>query len=922
MKRRREACRPATVAVASTAPARVKPDMARRVRILHLEDVPRDAEVVRGRLDSGGIPCDILVTDTRAGFEAALARDPFDLIICDYNLPGYDGVTALHQAQAVQPNVPVILLSGTVGEDVAIQCLQVGATDYLLKDRLDRLVPAVWRAMQDAESRLTRKRTEVALAQSEGRKAAILESVLDAIITMDAGGVVIEFNAAAERTFGYTKAEAIGRPLADLIIPPALRDAHNVGLARYLTTSVGPLVGKVVEVTAVRSDGSEIPVELAITVTHCEPDPIFTGVLRDITARRQAQTAVRGERDRAQRYLDAPEVILLALDMEGRITLANRYACALLGWPRDELIGRDWIDTCLPARIRDDLRKRLLSFRGGDVSIVENPVLTRSGEERLIEWRNTLQLDEAGQVIGTFSSGSDITERTAAVEALRTAEERTRFALQGANVGIWDMDCTTGNVRWSEILEVQYGLQPGTFRGTYEAFVESVHPDDRESLQETVGKAMKAGTDFSVLNRSACPGGTARWLSGAGRFVLDEDGQPLRGVGISLDVTDRRMLEEQYQQAQKMEAIGQLAGGVAHDFNNLLTVILGNCELALDCAGLDRQCRTDIEEIQKAGSSGAALTRHLLAFSRKEIVEPALLDLTVVVGDMQGMLERLIREDVRIVLRLPAGLARIIGDRGQIEQIVLNLAVNARDAMPDGGTLTIETANAELDEAYARTHFPVTPGSYVILTVADTGCGIAPDVQARMFEPFFTTKAAGTGTGLGLATVHGIVARNGGSVTVQSEIGRGTTFTLYFRPAAGSESGAEPAPPGPRRRGGSETVLVVEDAEALRLLTTRMLQRRGYTVLVADNAAHALRLVEENPSIDVLLTDVVMPGTSGPELTKRLVERWPALKVIYMSGYTDETIIHHGVLNAGIAFLQKPFSSEALERKIREVLDE
>jgi two-component system, cell cycle sensor histidine kinase and response regulator CckA len=493
----------------------------------------------------------------------------------------------------------------------------------------------------------------------------------------------------------------------------------------------------------------------------------------EILERKRAESALRHERDRAQRYLDTAEVILLALDMEGRITRVNRYACAVLGWTADELLGRDWVETCIPAGIRDAVRAAFHNLIGGDLSVAENPVLTRSGEERLIAWRNRLLRDDAGHVIGTFSSGADITERHRALEALRTAEERMRFALEAASVGIWDRDFTTGVLRWSEILESQHGLQPGTFGGTLEAFVERIHPQDRVVLSETMAKANRSGADFSLYYRTIWPDGTVRWLSGAGRVHLDEHGEPVRGVGISQDVTERHTLEEQYQQAQKMEAIGRLAGGVAHDFNNLLTVILGYCELLLaDLDPADAR-QTDMAEIQKAGMRAAALTRQLLAFSRKEIIEPTLLDLNVVVTDMRAMLGRLIREDVKIVLSLRPELAPVKADRGQVEQIVMNLSVNAWDAMPSGGTLTIETANVELDEHYARTHLSVKPGPYVALTVTDTGTGMTPQVQDRLFEPFFTTKGPGKGTGLGLATVHGVVTRSGGSVGVYSEDPRG-----------------------------------------------------------------------------------------------------------------------------------------------------
>ncbi|HEX9084392.1 MAG TPA: ATP-binding protein, partial [Gemmatimonadaceae bacterium] len=423
------------------------------------------------------------------------------------------------------------------------------------------------------------------------------------------------------------------------------------------------------------------------------------------------------------------------------------------------------------------------------------------------------------------------------------------------------------------------------------------------------------------LNRSLWPDGSVRWLSGAGRILLGENAEPVRGVGISQDVTERHTLEEQFQQAQKMEAIGRLAGGVAHDFNNLLTAILGYCELLLTDSAPDDQRRPDIAEIQKAGRSAAELTRQLLAFSRKQIIEPTLLDLNEIVAGLRPMLGRLIGEDITVQLGLVPGRALVKADRGQLEQVIMNLVVNARDAMPNGGTLTIETANVELDESYAKTRVSVKSGEYVMLTVSDTGTGMTPEIQARLFEPFFSTKEVGKGTGLGLATVHGAVARSGGFVNVYSEVGMGTSFKVYLPRADATEIVVDAPAPVTRSPDKTQTVLVVEDAEGLRELTRRLLEKLGYVVLVAANAGEALRRFEENPAIDVLLTDVVMPGASGPELSRQLVQRRPGLKVIYMSGYTDEAIVHHGVLDPGIALLNKPFTSEALGRKIREVLD-
>jgi two-component system, cell cycle sensor histidine kinase and response regulator CckA len=632
-------------------------------------------------------------------------------------------------------------------------------------------------------------------------------------------------------------------------------------------------------------------------------------------------TDLQQERDRAQRYLDTAGVILLALDEAGRITLVNRYACSTLGWTAEELLGRDWMQTCVPARLWNVLQDKFRDLIRGDLPLHENPIVTRSGEERLIEWRNTVVRDDTGRITGSLSSGTDVTERTVAVEALRVAEERMRFALQNANVGIWDLDYATGAARWSEILESQFGLRPGTFGGTFQAFVDLVHPDDRKSVVETLTNAMRSGDDFSYAHRAIRADGSTRWLRGSGRMLLSEQGQPVRGLGIYQDVTERRMLEAQNEQLQKMEAVGRLAAGVAHDFNNLLTVILGLSDLLLADLGSDAPHRADIAEIHKAGTRGASLTKQLLAFSRKQIIEPTILDLNAVIAGMEVMLGRLIGEDVELVLALRPDVAPVSADRGQIEQVVMNLAVNARDAMPKGGTLTIAADNVELDEHYGNAHLAVKPGLYVRLTVTDTGTGMTPQVQARLFEPFFTTKELGKGTGLGMATVYGIVTRSGGSIGVYSELGSGTAFKVYFPRADATQMVVDSPAPVARPHAGTHTVMLVEDEEGLRELARRLLKRLGYTVIVAADASEALQLFEANPSIDILLTDVIMPGASGPELTRQLVEQRPALRVIYMSGYTEDAIARHGGIKPGTAFLNKPFTSEALGAKIRDVLE-
>ena len=378
----------------------------------------------------------------------------------------------------------------------------------------------------------------------------------------------------------------------------------------------------------------------------------------------------------------------------------------------------------------------------------------------------------------------------------------------------------------------------------------------------------------------------------------------------------------QLEQAQKMDAIGRLAGGVAHDFNNLLTVILGRTDIILRQLKTEDPIRRGIELIQRTAGRAAELTRQLLAFSRKQVLEAVVLDLGAVTVDMKEMLARLIGEDIALVTTIAPGLGRVKADRGQIEQVVMNLAVNARDAMPKGGHLIVETDNVELDDEYVRRHMGARPGPYVMLAVSDTGVGMAREHQRHIFEPFFTTKEQGKGTGLGLATVYGIVKQSGGYIEVDSEPGRGTTFRIYLPRVDAAESAADRAARPAAPAGGTETILLVEDEEGVRELARDILRASGYTVLEARNGPEALLLGERHQGpLDLLLTDVVMPRMSGRELAERMGPLRPDLSVLYMSGYTDDAVIRHGVLGADTAFLQKPFTPAALVQRVRETLD-
>jgi two-component system, cell cycle sensor histidine kinase and response regulator CckA len=522
---------------------------------------------------------------------------------------------------------------------------------------------------------------------------------------------------------------------------------------------------------------------------------------------------------------------------------------------------------------------------------------------------------------------ADATERVRAETALRESAERLRLVMRASNDAVYDWDVPSGHVHWTGGEIFGYGTAEQDYEiGWWEA---RVHPDDRARVEATLeaavaGSAESWTEEYHFLRAD----GMYAAVLDRGLIVRGLDGQPVRMIGCMADLTERRRLEDQLRQSQKMEAVGRLAGGVAHDFNNVLTVVKSFSEFLLeDLDKLDPR-RSDVEEIAKAADRAAALTRKLLAFSRKQVMRPEPLDLNSVVVGMEKMLQRLIGEDVRIATVLDPDLLAVEADPSSIEQAILNLAVNARDAMPDGGTLTIRTKNETLDKTDAA--WAIRPGHYAMLSVSDTGHGMDATTQARVFEPFFTTKPQGQGTGLGLAMVYGIVKQSGGHVWVESKPDQGTTFTVYLpQPAeldtatalrAAPRSAGDPRPAG--TQAGGETILVVDDEEAVRSSTRRALERAGYTVIPATDGADALRLfTEHDGAVDMVITDVVMPGLGGRELVGRLKIMSPELPVLFLSGYTEEGVRNQGVLEPGAAYLEKPFTSENLLHKVREVLE-
>ncbi|MCE9573076.1 MAG: response regulator [Deltaproteobacteria bacterium] len=644
-------------------------------RVLLVEDSPTDAKLVVHELRRGGRVVEFERVDTAAAMREALARSPWDVVLSDWSMPTFTAPAARAILREQGLDLPFIIVSGTIGEETAVEAMRAGADDFVLKDKLARLTPAIERGLRECAERAARHAAEAALRTSEARFRRLADSGIIGILTSDVNGVILEANGAYLDLLGFTRDDlASGALHWEALTPPEYAQIAERSLRQLQVTGVATPW----EMETFRKDGTRVPVLVGAAM------------------------------------LEFPNIIAFVADLTER--------------------------------------KRA----------------------------------EAGRI--------------AAEESLRKSEEQLRHA-------------------------------------------------------------------------------------------------------------------------QKMEAVGRLAGGVAHDFNNVLTVIMGYGDLILADLKQTDPLREDIEAIQTAAARAGRLTHQLLMFSRQQPMEAKVVDLNDVLVDMDRMLQRILGEDVELVAVPPKTSGRVRVDPSHIEQVILNLVVNARDAMPTGGKLTIETANVELDEAYARAHLPAVAGPHVMLAVTDTGCGMDAETQARIFEPFFTTKGQGHGTGLGLSTVFGIVQQSGGSIWVYSEPGQGTSFKVYL-PRVDAEVDTATAEPAPTTLRGDETILLVEDEAQVRAIVLNILRRQGYHVLVAQHAGEALLLAERHAgAIDLLLTDVVMPHMGGPELATRLAGLQPAMKVLCMSGYTDESIVRHGVLDGGIAFVQKPLTPDSLARKVREVLE-
>jgi two-component system, cell cycle sensor histidine kinase and response regulator CckA len=808
----------------------------------------------------------------------------------------------------------------------------------------------------ERDLRETRARSEQNLAQLQ----AVVSNLSDGVIIADTDGNLLDWNPAALRIHGFQNLEDVQRNLNSFVPSTTLSVPGGEPLSfeewpipriiRGETLADCELVARQFDVGRERIisySGSRIPASTSAAGTSER----IVLTLHDVTERRRAEDALRqserGFREMADAIRQSQTMLRIVLDTipqgvfwtdrDGRIVGGNSVFLRSLGLSDSEAFP------ALPAGLPSDASRAFASILGAKCDEVMSadaaslrtvePVETASEGTRWLEVNRIPLHDASGRVSGLLGSWEDVTARRMAeadaariLDELRESEERSRLAQEAGRVGIFDWDAVSGNSVWTPEQQAIYGIEPGQFSGRHEDWIGRVHPQDRARVAQAVERAVEAGqktveTEYRIIR----PDGDVRWISNRGRLTLDANGKMTRLIGTTVDLSDRKKLESQFQQAQKMEAVGRLAGGVAHDFNNLLTVINGYCDLLLmEKPRTDPDCES-IVAIRDAGERAARLTQQLLAFSRKAIVEPKIVDLNELVAESTSLLRRLIGEDVSLVFVPDPALPRIRIDPGQIEQVVMNLVVNARDAMPTGGRLRIETTGVRISAG----EFGGDPnqieklpeGRYARISVADTGCGMTDDVRAKIFEPFFTTKGVGQGTGLGLAVVHGVMEQCGGHVRVVSEVNVGTMFELFI-PAAEATTQSDSSDIIRIASRGTETILLVEDEDAVRTIARLALQAQGYRVLIANGAADALKVASDyGKPLDLLLTDVVMPEMGGRQLAEQLRARQPGLQVLYMSGFTDDAVVQHGVAHATDAFLQKPFHPLGLARKVRSVFD-
>jgi two-component system cell cycle sensor histidine kinase/response regulator CckA len=887
---------------------------------------------------------------------AALQEESFDILLTDLMMTELDGISLLRAGLEIDPNLICIMMTGHGTIQTAVDAMKIGAFDYVLKPfRLQTMLPVLTRAMTTRHLRLENVQLREAVAIHELSETiaftldpkTVLSKLADGALQQseaDEVSVLLptadgkEFYVAAVRgegrqrllgervPFGESISSWVARQHEPLILNGEVDDERFV--AEWprpeirSAISIPMLVAKrLIGVLNLNAVGRPRP----FTLGQMKALTILAGTAAAALENASLYTQVRqAEADYRSIFENAGEGIFRRTT-DGKFITANPAMAEILGYQSpDELMSEvNEVGSRDPKRQIEWERQLQEDER---VAGFEAQYRRKDGSFVWLSESARAVRNEEGAILYVEGIAEDVTERKRAEYELSESEERYRELVENARDIIYQHDLegnyTSLNKTGQQL--TGYSLAEALELNLMDTVAPEYLEKEREMLRLKLAGEIVTAYELEILTKDG-----SRIPVEANTRLVYQNGVPVGVHGIARDITERKRLEralreseEQLLQSQKLEAIGQLAGGVAHDFNNLLTAINGYSALALRRLGDDHPIAPYLEEIKKAGDRAATLTKQLLAFGRKQLLQPLALNLNDILVDMIKLLKRLIGEDIQLVTKPGPNLKQIKADPGQLEQVLVNLVVNARDAMPRGGTVTIETVNTTLDGAYASRHLDAIPGEYVMLVISDTGTGMDQKTQSRIFEPFFTTKAKDKGTGLGLSTVYGIIRQSGGSIWVYSELGQGTTFKVYLPLVEEEPKQAAPTASAALMKGGSETVLLVEDEDMVRKLASELLAEGGYTVLEANGGEEAIQLGKEHTArIDLLITDVVMPKLSGKEVAEQLRAIHPETRVLFMSGYTDEAIVHHGIVDSDIAFIQKPFSERALAQKIRDVLD-
>ncbi len=881
----------------------------RPLSILQIEDCRADAELVLLELSKAGFEVSSDVVATLEEVTGHLAGKTYDVVLADYHLSGWVGTDALQITRQSQADIPFIVVTGDLGDDQATECLKQGVTDVVLKDRLTRLPLALQRALDERSLREERRLMVKALADSEARFRGLVEQSPDAIFVCS--DKVIFANPATLKLLGAERPEQIlGKTPFDFVHAdylPALK--QRIETDYRLGTASPPL-----ELVYIRMDGSLVDVEAAGIPISWHGSPAIEVIARDITERKKAhQTALEWQKRLELAEQAALSIGLWEWNISADTLIWSDQTYRQLGYTRDSFggVGVDFFKRVHPEdRSRVETAVQAVVSGLSQTYEVQFRVIRPDGSVSWLDSRGVMVNDGSPRMIGI---AIDITR-------LRRSEADYRSIVETAPYGIFrssvDGHFLVVNPALIKMLGYEYESELLSLDIGRDIYC------NKEERAQLASQLLKTGSLKDVEANWKCKDGNSITVSICASAKHKDNGEIAAYQGFVENVTERKSLEQQFWRAQRMEAIGRLAGGIAHDFNNVLMIVGSYADLIKQRIKQrnvhDDQVSGYVDQIRKCASRAVSITRQLLAFSRQQILQPEILDLNQILEELTKVLPRLLGEDIAVVTTLEPVLDRVKVDRGQMEQVLVNLAVNSRDAMPKGGRFEIKTQNIEVDAASAAALRPMPPGPYVKLSVSDSGTGMSVETKLRIFEPFYTTKERGKGTGLGLATVYGIVKQSGGFIWLTSDIGRGTMFEIYLPRVQAPLTQLSRSDVPAATSNVSGTILLVEDEAALRFAICEFLESNGYKVLAAGSGTEAIQMVEQHTgTIDVILTDLVMPGMDGIDLVTALASHCSGMHIMYMSGYTERA---EELLDAGAVLLKKPFSLSELASKLRSVL--